>query len=131
MWGKGKNSEPVGALIADLDEIVQGKSRIKLHGKFHQVNPILVEEFFALSGAFAKIRAIEEAEKPSLEDLIDGYYSIIFPTIPTIAKDDLRECSHSQLAALLQTVLNHITGGLTPEKKKEILTMALPERLRA
>ncbi len=125
-----KEPKTEGDLIADLDQIVQGSGKIKLHNKIHKVNPVLLEEFLGLSHALGKIREIDKAEKVTSGQLIDAYYDLISPVVPTLTKEDLRSCTHSQIAMLLQKIIEFVTGGMTDEKKKQMRETMLPTGLR-
>ena len=124
---RGKEPPP---LVADLDAIVQGDVRVRLHGRDHVIRPIEVAEFFQLSSALARIKGIEAAEKVTVEQIIDAYHGLISSVAPTVSKDDLRACSHAQIAAFLQVVIDHVTGGLTDEKKKALKASMLPAALQ-
>ena len=116
-------------VVTDLDAIVKDSIAVKLHGKTHMIKPILVEEFFAISNALALVSDLQKREKITLEDLIDGYYGVIFAVCPTITKDDIRACSHSQVAAFLKRVISHVSGDLTEDEKKKIMGMATIQKM--
>ena len=108
-------------VVTDLDAILQSPGFVRLHGKDHEINPILVGEFFAFANAIAHIKDMEKRDSISMTELVDAYYGMIFPVCPTITKDDILKCSQSQIAALMNVVNAHVTGGLTDEKKKAIM----------
>jgi hypothetical protein len=117
-------------LVADLDAIVQETVSVRLHGRTHTIRPIEVAEFFQLSNALARIRGIEAADKVTFDQILDAYHGLISSVAPTVTKDDLRKCSHAQIAAFLQVVIDHVTGGLTDEKKKALKAQMLPAALQ-
>lgn len=108
-------------IVTDLDAILGSPGHVKLHGKVHEIKPILVGEFFAFANALASIKAIEVKDKITLEELVDAYYQLAFPVVPTLSKDDIRNASQSQIAALMNLIQSHVTGGLTDEKKKMMM----------
>jgi hypothetical protein len=114
------SKKPSARVVTDLDAIIREPIAVTLHGKTHVIKPVLVEEFFSLSNALAAISDIAGADKVTLDEVIDGYYGVISSVCPTITKSDIRQSSHSQIAALLQLVMDHVSGGLTDEKKKAL-----------
>lgn len=114
-------------VVQDLDSLVEKSSYVRLHGKNHEIKPILVSEFFELANALAEIKKLENKTDFSLNDVVDSYFSLFMPLIPTITKDDICNSSHAQIAALLSHVMDHIQGrGHTEEKKKILTRMMLP-----
>lgn len=116
-------------VVQDLDAIIQESTAVKLHGKVHEIKPVLVQEFFILANALAAIKQMEASDKVTLDQIVDGYYGIISAVAPTITKEDIRQCSQSQISALLQHVLEHVNGKITDEKKKTLTKMSIPTGL--
>ncbi len=105
-------------VVTDLDAILQSPGHVRLHGKEHEIQPVLVGEFFAFANALAAIKDIEKRDKITLHELVDAYYGLIFPICPTITKEDILKSSQAQIAALMSMIQSHVLGGLTDEKKK-------------
>lgn len=125
-----KGQIPTGKVVQDLDAIIEDSYLVKLHGKYHEVKPVLVDEFFKLANAFAAISDIGKAEKVTLSELVDGYHGVINSVCPTITKEDIRASSQSQIAALMQQVMDHTSGKMTEEKKKTMTMMSIPKNLK-
>ncbi len=106
--------------VTDLDAVMESPGSVRLHGKEHQIKPVLVGEFFAFANAMAGVEALRAEPKVTVEQIVDAYYGIIYPIIPTIEKDDIRKCTPSQVSGLLSLVNLHVTGKLTDEKKKSL-----------
>lgn len=117
-WAEKFKAKKAPKVVTDLDAIVRDPIAITLHGKTHTIKPVLVEEFFALSNALAIVKELGLRDKLTLDEVIDGYYGVIYAVCPTITREDIRACSQSQIAALLKLVIEHVSGGLTDEKKK-------------
>lgn len=113
-------------VVKDLDAIVQESTAVTLHGNVHEIRPVLVSEFFALANAMASVKSLEKREKVTIDEIVSAYYGIISAVCSTITREDILKCTQSQLAALMQHIMDHITGGLTDEKKKTLTKMALP-----
>jgi len=107
-------------IVTDLDALGQSPGFVRLHGKDHQIKPIEVLEFFNFAEALARIKTLEAEKEVTLPQLVDGYYGLISPICPSIGKEDIRKCSMPQIAALMNMIQSHVTGGLTDEKKKTL-----------
>lgn len=105
-------------VVTDLDAIIESPGFVRLHGKTHEIKPVLVQEFFAFANGLAAIQGIDKREKVTTEDLVEAYWGIIFPIVPTISKEDIRNCTQGQVAALVQLVTDHTMGKLSDSKKK-------------
>ena len=117
-WAEKFKAKKAPKVVTDLDAIVRDPIAITLHGKTHTIKPVLVEEFFALSNALAIVKELGLRDKLTLDEVIDGYYGVIYAVCPTITREDIRACSQSRIAALLKLVIEHVSGGLTDEKKR-------------
>lgn len=112
-------------IIADMDALISEPSYFKLHDKVHKISPMLVGEFFRVSEALAGIHKLDEVDKITLSECIDKYYNIIHAVCPTITKMDIQNASQAQIAAVLQHVIEHITGVAHTSEKKKTLTRML------
>lgn len=118
-WAENFKANKAPKVVTDLDAIIRDPIAVTLHGKTHTIKPVLVEEFFALSNAMATVKDISNRDKITLDEVINGYYGVISAVCPTITREDIRACSHSQISAFLKIVIEHVSGGLTDEKKKD------------
>lgn len=109
--------------VLDLDAIIEKSQYVRFQGKVHEIKPILVEEFFSFANSLAAIQEMKNAEKVTVDMLVEAYYSLIYPACPTVTKDMIRASSHAQIYALIQFVLDHVSGRMTDEKKKTLTKM--------
>jgi hypothetical protein len=107
--------------VQDIDAIIEKPEYIKLHGVVHEIKPVLVNEFFALANALARLNNLTAQKEINLDDLVDTYFGLIRSVCPTIEKEDIRKCTNAQVAAILQKVYDHVNG-ISGEKKKTPLT---------
>lgn len=122
-----KSAKPV----VDLDAIVSESQYVKFMGMTHELKPILVGEFFALANAYADVQSKISAPEINMDQIIDCYYSMIFPVIPSVTKQMIKDASHSQIAALIAFVQDHVSGKVTDEKKKTMVPLTVPNPLRS
>lgn len=108
-------------IVTDLDAIIGKAGFVKLHGKEHEIHAVLVEEFFAFANAIANIENLKSQKGITHSEYVNAHYEIIFPVCPTVTKEDINKCTISQLAAFVNLVNLHVTGGLTDEKKKTMM----------
>lgn len=110
-----------GALVADLDALIEQPTFFKLHGKIHKINPMLVEEFWAVANALADLHKVQKADKIAFDDMVDNFHRVIHAVCPSITRDDLRSCTQAQLAAIMQRVNDHVNGVAQGDEKKKTL----------
>lgn len=115
---KANNSQQI---VTDLDAVLESPGCVKLHGKEHEIKPVLVGEFFAFANAIAQIEQLKASESVDIDQVVNGYFGVISPICPTITKEDIRRCSASQISALMNLVQEHVMGKLTDEKKKILM----------
>lgn len=115
-------------VVLDIDSIVSESQFVRLHGKVHEIKPVLVAEYFLLANSMATVSELVNRKGAIvLDEMVDAYYGVISSVCPTITKKDIRACSHMQVAQLYQFVMDHISGRISDEKKKTLTKMTLPQ----
>lgn len=108
-------------LIRDFDAITKSPGSVRLHGKEHEIRPVTVGEWFAFAHAIQEVSSLEKREKVTLDEIVSAYFGIIQPYLPSITRQDIRDCSQAQVSALVDMITCHVTGKLTDEKKKSLM----------
>lgn len=101
---------PEAAIVSDLDAMVANPIAFRLHGKVHYLKPVTVKEFFAYANALAGLERLKSDEKLSDEQIVELYSQLIQSVCETVKADDVKLMTHAQATALLQLVIDHITG---------------------
>lgn len=101
---------PEAVVVSDLDAMIANPVAFRLHGKVHQMRPVTVKEFFAYANALVGLERLKSDEKLSDEQIVDLYCQLIQAVCDTVSKDDVKAMTHAQATALLQLVVDHITG---------------------
>jgi len=112
---------PEAVVVSDLDAMIAQPIAFRLHGKIHHLNPITVKEFFAYSNALLSVEKLKEQKVLSDEEMVGLYYGLIHSVCDTITKEDIKDMTHAQAAALLELVVKHVTGRAhapEPDQKK-------------
>jgi hypothetical protein len=112
---------PEATIVSDLDAMVANPIAFRLHGKVHHLNPVTVKEFFAYSNALLSIQTLQSKSDLSDEEIVDLYAKLIQSVCTSITKDDVKNLTHAQATALLNLIIEHITGRAhvsEDEKKK-------------
>lgn len=115
--------------ISDLDALIQEPIPFKLKGKIHFIEPITTEVFFkTVNRLEAMDRLKTVAEDVTVDVIINAYYQLFASICKTITMDDVRGMSQPQCLALLQLVIDSITGRAQAEaedvkKKSQIVAL--------
>ena len=109
-------------LIADLDTLIDETVSLRLHGKTHTLNQITTIVFLKYTNRLAILNSCISNKNISEEELLDAYYELINSICETITIEDIKKAQSSQLAALLQLVIDKVMGRLTESKKKTLMT---------
>lgn len=96
-------------LVSDLDRMLTESIAFRLHGKVHRINPITVEEFYKFTKAFSLVGGLK-AEGISPAEAVTLYHQVISSVAPTVSRKDIEDMTQSQVGALLQLVIEAVTG---------------------
>lgn len=101
-------------VVADLDKLVAEPIGFRLNGKVHVIKPITTRTFLLVSqklGELDILRAkISKTGEISEREIVERYHAVFQSCSDTMTKDDIRDMTHSQRAALLQVILECIGG---------------------
>lgn len=114
-------------LVADFDAMSTDPVAFKLNGKIHEIKPITTGEFFAYANAFAKLMAMLDEKKITIQpsELIERYYELFKSVCDTITIDDIRNSNNAQVAGLYQLVVDTVTGKTHADQKKTLQRMMM------
>lgn len=96
-------------LVSDLDRMLTESIAFKLHGKVHRINPITVEEFYKFTKAFSLVGGLK-AEGISPAEAVTLYHEVISSVAPSVSRKDIEGMTQAQVGALLQLVIEAVTG---------------------
>ena len=112
--------------IADLDAMLVEPVGFKLLGRDHVMRPLSVEQFFRVTTKWAELEAIRADKEINVEALLDKYHEIISAAVPTVKREDMDKMSMQQIGAVLQLVVETVTGKIfATEEKKTLLSTRL------
>ena len=101
---------PEAVVVSDLDAMVANPVAFRLHGKVHRMRPITVKEFFAVSNALLSLERLKSDDRLTDEQIIDLYFQIIHSVCDSVTKNDIKSMTHAQAGALIQLIVDHVTG---------------------
>jgi hypothetical protein len=76
-------------IVVDLDAIVEDTVSFKLHGKVHDIKPVLVKDFFKLANAMNVLLTLRQKEQLTTEEVMEGFHSLISSVCDTITREDI------------------------------------------
>lgn len=112
-----KSSSVTGSTVADLDAILSSSVEFKLHGKYHVLSPLTVEQFMVFTSKLTEVYALREKSGVTASELIDIYYELAHSACPSIKREDIEEMTNQQVAALFDVMISTVTGKIHAEKK--------------
>jgi flagellar motor switch protein FliM len=111
--------EETAEVVSDLDSIIVNPVAIKWNGKSHILKPITTAEYLKAAEAMARMDALRAKARNdvTVEELVDVYVDVIGSVCDTITKKDILNMTQAQVGALIQAVLDHVTGRIHGKKK--------------
>jgi hypothetical protein len=116
-----KFDEQQVSVVADIDAILTKPVAFRFNGKLHYIKPVSTREYLKVTEIFAKMDSMGANGAPDVSSLVDVYSELFSSLCETISKKDVMEMTQSQIGALLQLVIEHVTGRI--EKKKIVTRM--------
>lgn len=111
----------VNGYVSDLDAIIEKPVYFKFHGKIFEIKPIETKTFFRFTNMVGA--ALELQKKPNLkqDELIDFYHAMINSVCENISRKDIEDMSAAQLTAIIDLIMNTVTGKIWGDEKKKML----------
>lgn len=115
-------------LIADLDDLISQPIGFRYLGKEYTLEPMTTRNFMSVTRALDDLKMILSSQEGVLneEAIYDAYYVFVSSLCRKISLSDIKKATVSQLHALLNLLIQHITGQtasqmvVDPEEKKKI-----------
>ena len=113
-------------LFADLDAMIVEPVSIRILGKEHLLRPLELEQFFKVTSSWSDLDELKKKKTFEIKELLDKYHEIIAAALPTIKRDDMDRMSVQQIGALMQIIIETVTGKTFGDTEKKTLKQALP-----
>lgn len=116
-------------LIADLDDLISQPIGFRYLGKEYVIEPMTTRNFITVTKALGELEAIlkrQEGGELNEDEIYDAYFLFVSSLCKKISLSDIRKATVSQLHALLNLLMQHITGQTAsqmvgnPDEKKKI-----------
>ena len=106
-------------VVVDLDRLVSESVGFMLHGTVRRIKPITQEQFFFVINELAALDSMRLGKEYTLEDLRKAYLSLFKKACEPIDDNDLKRMTDSQIAALVQQIVDCVRGRaqVSAEKK--------------
>lgn len=106
-------------LGADIDAVREKPFAFKLAGMIHVIKPMNVVQFVEVTEALAHLDSLK-SKKCSKEELLAAYDNLFGRVCGSVTREMLENMNSSQVAALLNTIIEFIMGKahLEAEKKR-------------
>jgi hypothetical protein len=108
---------PESQVVSDLDAMVAMPVAFRLHGKVHYIKPISVREFYAFTNAMISLQGLEKAEHVTPQQIIELYFNLIRSVCDSVARPDVEKMTQAQCGALLNLIVECVTGKAQVEKE--------------
>lgn len=110
-------------VVADLDALVNDEVAFKFNGKTYKIKPLETGEAFIVWQNLSKLEKFEVGDLVEFKEVIDFYADLFHSVCPEITRSDVEIMSQPQCAALLQLILDTVTGRVFTESKKKVMQM--------
>lgn len=118
---RAKKYAPVDApVIADLDAILAEPVYFKWDGKNHAIKPMATKQYLKVLDKYSDLFSMNKAEaKPTEQELINGFGDLFSMCIDTIGRAEVAQMSPVQVGAIMQLIIESITGKVQGETVKK------------
>jgi hypothetical protein len=107
--------------VADLDALIQKPLHFKLRGKICTINPISSLTFYKFSNNVGKAYELHKTKDLTRDDIIKFYFEMLSSVCDDITTEDVEEMNEAQITALIQLILDAVTGRIWGTEKKKTL----------
>lgn len=111
-------------IVMDLDRLISDSVGFMLHGKVRHIKPLNLQNFFEVTNEIAKLDLMRQAKETDRDTLRKAYFSLFKKACEPITEDDLKKMGDAQIAALVQQILNCVTGHAQASGEKKTLARA-------
>jgi len=108
-------------VVADLDALVNEDIAFKLGGKTYTIKPLSAGEAFVVWNNLSKLDQLRAKNEVSYSELLAFYADLFKSVCPEITRKHVEDMSQTQCAALLQLILDTVTGRVFSDGKKKLL----------
>lgn len=124
---EGRVRSKVGTeVVADLDALLVKSVWFTFGGRAHKIPPLSNADFLKAMNALAELDLLRHQKRvKSIDELEAAYLGVFSVVCPTITKEDVKEMSQQQVAALMLLVQETIMGKaqVDAEKKSPLKTI--------
>ena len=122
-------------VVADLDKLIAEPIAFRWNGKVHTIKPLTTKQFFKVTQELAEVdlmarKVKEDRDSVTAERLMEMYANLFASVCDTIGKREVAEMQQAQIGALLNLVIECVTGKVhaSDEKKKTVAESEAPQR---
>jgi len=124
LWNKFKpvRDKHVGdvEVVADLDALISDDIAFRFGGKTYKIKPLEAGEAFIVWQNLSKLEGLTKRDEVTFTEVLDFYTDLFSSVCPEIKRSDVEQMSQPQCAALLQLILDTVTGRVFSESKKKV-----------
>lgn len=93
----------------DIDALISQPVAFKILGVTHVLNPPSTLDFYKFIKALGELYTLEQNSKTA-DEIVDLYYRIISPIVPTISKSIVQKMTIQQANAVFNFVVETVVG---------------------
>lgn len=123
LWPARSAKHQEAEVVADLDAMLSEPIAFRFQGKTHIIKPISTAELLKYSNAAFRVSEVMKDEKATHDSVTDAAYGVISSVCSSITRKDLQKMNQVQVGALLNLVIECVTGKIyargEPEAEKK------------
>ncbi len=115
---KLRPARPEVKVIADIDEIISQPIGFRFNGRIYTIQPISTRVFVHVAQelqSFTQLLKKKETEEITEDEIYNSYYRWVKSVCPEISQADIRKMTVAQLNALMNLIIEHMTGRTAKE----------------
>lgn len=116
-------------VFLDLDKLISEPQTFRWRGQVHKVKPISTHVFFQVSAKLSEINRMCSSDVEKLDEarFVRTYSELFAIVCDTIKARDVQDMTNAQRGALLQFVLDCLSGRAQAESEKKKTLKSDPE----
>lgn len=117
---RGKYADDSAPVIADLDALVAEPVHFKWQGNKHTIKPFSQKQFLMVMNRYSKIINEVHDSKMSRTEQLSMFADLFSECCDTIALKEVEQMTDAQIGALMQLIIDSVTGRIHGDSKKKV-----------
>lgn len=112
-------------VVTDLDRLISEPVGFMLHGQVRRIKPLTQENFLYMVNELAALDMLRSEKERNPEKIRAAYMALFKKACEPITDEDLKRMTDAQIGALVQQIIECVTGRAQASGEKKTLQIRL------